>query len=158
MEFLPNFTPRVQQAIKIAKKESYENKNELVEPIHLLFGILRVQSSLMNSLATSTMLSKIDKEEYLKGFAPPTKNFDPSKLTYSKTFKNVLRESVDLAASYTHDYVGIEHILVCLLNLSELSYFFDGIGLDSKELSFQIKTVLEGEVIEKADEINIFVF
>ena len=66
MEFLPNFTPRVQQAIKIAKKESYENKNELVEPIHLLFGILRVQSSLMNSLATSTMLSKIDKEEYLK--------------------------------------------------------------------------------------------
>ena len=154
MEFLPNFTPRVQQAIKIAKKESFENKNELVEPIHLLFGILRVQSSLMNSLATSTMLSKIDKEEYLKGFAPPTKNFDPSKLTYSKTFKNVLRESVDLAASYTHDYVGIEHILVCLLNLSELSYFFDGIGLDSKELSFQIKTVLEGEVIEKADEIK----
>ena len=41
-----------------------------------------------------------------------------------------------------------------MLNLSELSYFFDGIGLDSKELSFQIKTVLEGEVIEKADEIK----
>jgi len=154
MDILPNFTPRVQQAIKIAKKESFENKNELVEPIHLLFGILRVQSSLMNSLSDSTMLSSIDKEEYLKGFAPPNKKFDPSKLTYSKTFKNVLRESVDLAASYTHDYVGVEHILVCLLNLSELSYFYDGIGLNSKELSFQIKTVLEGEVIEKADEIK----
>jgi ATP-dependent Clp protease ATP-binding subunit ClpC len=154
MEILPNFTPRVQQAIKLAKKEAVENKNDLVEPLHLVFGVLRVQSSLKNTLSSSTLLSKIDQKEYLKGFCIPNENFKVENLSYSKAFKNILRESVDLASVYAHDYVGIEHVLVCLLDLSELSFFFEEIGLHSKELATQIKAVLEGEVIEKADDIR----
>ena len=154
MEILPNFTPRVQQAIKIAKQDAIDLKHEKVEPIHLLSGIFKVQNSFFEALHQNTTLKSIDFKDYIRKYIKENLSFDISELTYSKTFKNVLRDSVDLASVYTHDYVGIEHILVNLLSLSDLKFFFEEIGIKSEELSLQIRSTLEGEVIEKSEQIK----
>lgn len=154
MEILPNFTPRVQQAIKIAKQTAITFKTQKVEPLHLLSGIFKVQNSFFNALNENTVLKNLDLDSYIQNFSQTESNFDISRLTYSKSFKNVLRNSVELANSYAHDYVGIEHVLVCLLDLVDLKFFFDEISVSPESLSLHIKSTLEGDIIEREDQLQ----
>ena len=154
MEILPNFTPRVQQAIKMAKQEAISLEHQIIQPIHLLVGIFKVQNSFFEAVHQGTILKNLDFKSYIDSFIKNEKQFQINLLQYSKSFKNILRQSSKLADAYAHDYVGIEHVLVCLLDLSDLKFFFDEIGLDSAQLSLQIKATLEGEIVEKADQIK----
>jgi ATP-dependent Clp protease ATP-binding subunit ClpC len=150
-EPLPNFTPRVQQAIKIAKQQSIRNKNEIVEPINLLFGIFKVQSSFFDSLSRSKLADK-DFSNYLSAINLPSEKFDISKLTYSKKFKNILRNSVEKANSYNHDYVGIEHVLICLLEDPDVALVFKGYNIDPRLLSKQLELSLSDSLEENEKE------
>ena len=47
MEISHNFTPRVHQAIKLSKQEAIKHEHVTIEPIHLLCGIFRVQSTFL---------------------------------------------------------------------------------------------------------------
>ena len=154
MEILPNFTPRVQQAIKLAKQNAINLKNQKVEPIHLLSGIFKVQNSFFDALNQNTILKNLDFNSYIAAANPADDNFNLNELTYSKSFKNILRNSVELANSYAHDYVGVEHILVCILDLVDLKFFFDEISINPEELSMHIKATLEGDIIEKEDQLK----
>jgi ATP-dependent Clp protease ATP-binding subunit ClpC len=154
MEMLPNFTPRVQQAIKIAKQDAISLEHEKVQPMHLLSGIFKVQNSFFEALYRNNVFENLDFKDYISNYIESSSIFNISELSYSKDFKKVLKDSVELANSYAHDYVGIEHILVNLLTLPDLKVFFDEIGLNSEELCLQIKSTLEGEIIEKADQIK----
>lgn len=138
-EPLPNFTPRVQQAIKISKREALNSKNESVDPIHLLFGIFKVQNSFFNSISSISKNNFLNSEEYLSKFSESHKNFNPNNLHYSKNFKNVLRNSVDKANQYNHEYVGIEHILICLLEDPDVKVIFEEYDVNPKLLASQIE-------------------
>ena len=70
-------------------------------------------------------MEKINLSNYIKSVINQNESFDLTSLRYSKSFKNVLRDACDLANSYAHDYVGIEHVLACLLDLPELKLFFE---------------------------------
>jgi ATP-dependent Clp protease ATP-binding subunit ClpC len=156
MEILPNFTPRVQQAMKMAKQSAISLEHQKVEPLHLLGGVFKVQNSFFQALNNNTVFKSLNFDDYLKVYIAPSQTFSLKDLTYSKSFKNTLRDSVDLANNYGHDYVGIEHVLVCLLNLADLKFFFDEIDLNSKELSIQIKKSLEGDIEQKDKQIKNF--
>ena len=154
MEFSPNFTPRVQQAIKIAKQEALEFQHQFIEPIHLLFGIFKVQNKFNeSSFPFSTNFTTSRFRDYIKN-SFVFESFDISEITYSKSFKNCLRNSVELADFYTHDYVGIEHLLLSLLKCSELKSFFNDFNINSEEISLILKNFLEGGVLEKQEELK----
>ena len=154
MELSHNFTPRVHQAIKLSKQEAIKHEHSTIEPIHLLCGIFRVQGTFFNSLLVNTKLKSLDLDSYIKAFNFTDEIFDITDLKFSKNYKQVLRNSSKLANSYAHDYIGIEHVLLELLSVKELSFFFAEINVEPKELSMQIQTRLEGELIERAEEIN----
>ena len=143
---LPNFTPRVQQAIKIAKQQAIKNRNQIVNPIHLLFGIFKVQNTFVSSLNSDTNIDIHTFFEYLDSLVPSTKNFDLSQLTYSKNFKSILRNSVEKANSFEHEYVGIEHVLIALLNDEEMGLVFKNFGLRPKNISAYIELSISNEM------------
>ena len=145
MEPLPNFTPRVQQAIKLAKQDAIANKNQFAEPIHLLFGIFRVQNTFFKSVSALSSLDIDNQKDYIKNIIFPSENFDLNKFTYSKSFKNILRKSVKLASNYSHDYVGIEHVLVCLLSDPDICLVFEDFNVNPKLLASQIELSLSGD-------------
>ena len=68
MEISHNFTPRVHQAIKLSKQEAIKHEHVTIEPIHLLCGIFRVQSTFFNSLMANTKLKSLDLDSYIKVF------------------------------------------------------------------------------------------
>jgi ATP-dependent Clp protease ATP-binding subunit ClpC len=145
MDPLPNFTPRVQQAIKLAKQDAIDNKHQFAEPIHLLFGIFRVQSSFFKSVSALSSLDSENQKDYLKNIIFPSDNFDLLKFTYSKSFKNVLRKSVKIANEHSHDYVGVEHVLICLLSDPDVCLVFEDFNINPKILAAQIELSLSGE-------------
>ena len=149
MEALPNFTPRVQQAIKIAKQEAVGHKNSKVDSIHLVFGIFKVQNTFFRASLGNDFMPPLDFSDYFSGYVQSEEDFDIKKLTYSKSFKNILRVSAELADLYTHEYVGIEHVLICLLESKDLSYVFDDLGINSHEVSSHIRATLEGDTIDR---------
>ena len=136
---LPNFTPRVQQAIKISKREALNRKSESITPVHLLFGIFKVQNSFFNSISSISPNNFIDSENYLSELMSSSDNFDPINLNYSKSFKKILRNSVEKANEYEHEYVGIEHILICLLEDPDVKAIFQEYKIEPKVLSAQIE-------------------
>ena len=143
---LPNFTPRVQQAIKLSKREALRSKSESVDPIHLLFGIFKVQNSFFKSIASISPNNFLNSEDYLSKLSGNEESFDPSNLHYSKSFKKILRNSVEKANEYSHEYVGIEHILICLLEDPDVKVIFQEYDLNPKVLSSQIELSFSEEI------------
>ena len=91
----------------------------------------------------------------MRAFNIDEEPFDITDLKYSKGYKTVLRNASKLAHNYAHDYIGVEHVLLELLTIKELSFFFMEIDVKPQELSLQIQTRLEGELIERAEEIQM---
>ena len=48
METLPNFTPRVQQALSVAKELAQASFTDVINLDHLLLGVLGLQLSLIH--------------------------------------------------------------------------------------------------------------
>ena len=155
MEISHNFTPRVHQAIKLSKQEAIKHEHVTIEPIHLLCGIFRVQSTFFNSLMANTKLKSLDLDSYIKVFNIEEEPFDLTELKFSKSYKQVLRNASKLAHNYAHDYIGIEHVLLEILSVKDLAFFFMEIDVNPQELILQIKTRLEGELVERAEEIEL---
>ena len=154
MEDSANFTPRVQHAIKIAKQQAIIFQQEKVEPLHLLYGVFKVQSDFFDHFASESFINNFNFDEYVGNLASPNLNFSPGNLTYSKTFKEVLMGSLDVARLYAHDYVGIEHVLVVLLNLPDLAFVYDDLNIEPNHFAERIHATLAGEAVDKAAEIK----
>ncbi len=154
MEFSPNFTPRVQQAIKIAKQEAIKYNHQLVEPLHLIFGVFKVQNKQVSQspVLDHSIDSNIINDFFKNSF--PSENFDINQISYSKSFKACLVSSFELADYYTHDYVGVEHLLISLFKCSDLKVFFETFDINAQESTSILKSFLEGEVIEKQESIT----
>lgn len=154
MEFSPNFTPRVQQAIKIAKQEAINFSHTLIEPLHLLYGVFKVQNNFaQNNFLSNTSIETVALLDYIKN-AFPSDSFDIKSLTYSKSFKSCLRDSFEVADLYTHDYIGIEHLLLSLLKSPDLKFFFDDFGIDPSNSILVLQSFLEGGLVEKDEDLK----
>jgi ATP-dependent Clp protease ATP-binding subunit ClpC len=156
MDPLPNFTPRVQQAIKLAKTICVEHNLATVEVLHLLYGVLKVQGNLLFSLEVNQNfnLNLLENFSY-SFFGSKRKPVSPqAHLIYSKTFKNCLRSAAGLAKEYGHDYVGAEHIFITLLDNKDVKSFFASLKISCSDLSFSVKSVLEGDTLEKDEQLK----
>lgn len=151
MEALPNFTPRVQQAIKLAKEQAAKSKNSSVKPVHLLLGIFKVQNSL---LAEAVEDPENFDDDYFNEYLKPNVNFNPEQITFSKSFKSVLRKSAELAEFYSHAYVGVEHVLISLLETKGLSHVLEEYNLDCDAISQRVRSTLEGDSIDRMVDVK----
>lgn len=157
MDILPNFTPRVQQAIKIAKNLCVDSRINLVEPIHLVYGIFKVQDSLFYSMGGESAFSMQDLKnktlEFPASFLPNDERVD---ISYSKSFKILLRESSKLAMTYGHDYVGVEHIFLSLRSNPNVQNLFLSFNLEPNSIFDAVQLSLEGDVEEKRKDLKKF--
>jgi len=138
-----NFTPRVHQALKLSKKIAISLKHESVDLNHFFCGLFKVQGSFFNKiLEPSTDVNDIIN--YILSKFPSNEDFLFENFSFHKSLKLVLQKSVDTADYYGHEYIGIEHVLINLLQdklLKELLHHFN------VNVSHAVKTItlfLEG--------------
>ena len=135
MENKPNFTPRAQRAISIAKKHAKDFGSNVVSLEHLFLGILTLKAgvvhevlleiganpvSLMNSISSSLKRnSKKAPREYKED------------IKFGTRFKQVLDIASVVSLNFNHDYIGIEHLLLAMLKYdnSPINKYFKALNI-----------------------------
>jgi ATP-dependent Clp protease ATP-binding subunit ClpC len=152
MDHKPNFTPRAQRAIEIAKKAAKDMGSKAVALEHLFLGVLHLKAGVIHEvllgvgISPGHLISAISsrlKEQAEANLAAPTPNFDPK-------FKQVLEIASLISKNFGHDYVGIEHLLLAMLKYdgSPINEYFKLLDIPEDLIIEQIKNYFQLTVPE----------
>ncbi len=115
-----NFTPRAQQVINLARKESDRFNHPYIGTEHLLLGVIAlgegVAVTVLERLGVSLEAVRLQVESAV-GQGPQTKV--EGNVPFTPRAKKVLQLAVAEAQALSHTYVGTEHILLGLLREGE---------------------------------------
>jgi ATP-dependent Clp protease ATP-binding subunit ClpC len=112
----PNFTPRAQQVLALAREEADHFHHTFVGTEHLLLGLIKLGKGVAVNvlqkmgLDFETVRREIEK---LIGTGPDQKLL--SNIPYTPRVKKALSLAADEAKALNHTYIGTEHILLGLL-------------------------------------------
>lgn len=158
METLPNFTPRVQQALNVAKELARASLTKTITLEHLFLGILGLQTDFLESFLIKHDIDSLEisaelTESLAVSLGQPLETEPPgTKYEFSPEVKGVLAIASLCANKMKHDYVGLEHVLIGFLKhkASPLLSYLTAIQKDPDELIFSLKVLFRPE---SSDEI-----
>ncbi len=120
MSSFNNFTPRAQQVINLARKESDRFNHPYIGTEHLLLGVIAlgegVAVTVLERIGVSLEAVRLEVESAV-GQGPQTKV--EGNVPFTPRAKKVLQLAVAEAQALSHTYVGTEHILLGLLREGE---------------------------------------
>lgn len=154
-----NLTPRAKKAYTDALDKSKKLKHNNVNNLHVLYGCVKNMSEEMRDLLLSLgcLIGSKDVSELLedaegihkdKFFS--SKNSDPWHGEVSKVIKEANVISTDL----NQHYVGIEHIILSMIDFSP--YVFEGFILDLDWFRSEVKRFVKGEPTKTPTEDDYF--
>ena len=132
MNVTPNFTPRAQKAIGVAKKIARELNSKEVLPAHLLIAILESRQFSINAIFEGLGIDTGILSALLQDAVDS--NSAAGMLEYSESFKEKIKESLTYASKFKHDYVGLEHLLFVCLDSTELKIYLEELGHNTKKI------------------------
>jgi ATP-dependent Clp protease ATP-binding subunit ClpC len=112
-----NFTERVRRSLAEAREEAVRLRHEDVQTQHVLFALLRDDSSIAADVIAAFGVKRAEVarslEETVKLGPEP---YEPrSDVPYSARAKKVLELTMDEARLLNHSYVGTQHLLLGLI-------------------------------------------
>jgi ATP-dependent Clp protease ATP-binding subunit ClpB len=146
---LDNFTVKSQEAIQKAVEIASANRNQAVEPLHLLKGILLVDENVVpfllrklgvNSDAFSGLLDKeIDSLPKVTG----------GEQYLSSNSNKALHKAQELATAAKDEFVSIEQLLLAILSLDgSASRLLKSSGVNEKDLKSAISQLRKGSSVK----------
>ena len=116
----PNFTPRAQQVLALARKEADRLYHHYVGTEHLLLGLIKlgqgVATNVLRKRGIDLENTRAEIEKQVGRGAEQTVN---ERIAYAPALKRVLAVAAREAQNFKHTYVGTEHLLVGLLTENE---------------------------------------
>ena len=145
---LNNFTVKSQEAIQKAVEIASAGRNQAVEPLHLLKGILLVDENVVpfllrklgvNSGAFSGLLDKeIDSLPKVSGGEP----------YLSSNSNKAVHKAQELASAAKDEFVSIEQLLLAILSLDDsASRLLKSSGVNEKDLKSAISQLRKGSSV-----------
>ncbi|MBN86527.1 MAG: NDP-hexose 4-ketoreductase [Dehalococcoidia bacterium] len=146
MEQKPNFTPRAQRAIEIAKKTAKDFGATSVALEHLFLGVLHLKAGVIHEVLLqvgidpSNLINAISNH-LKKNQIKPTKG----EIKYGAKFKQVLEIASLISRNFGHDYVGIEHLLLAMLKYenSPINKYFRSLNIPEDLIIDEIKNYFQ---------------
>jgi ATP-dependent Clp protease ATP-binding subunit ClpC len=142
MELKPNFTPRAQEAIINSKKIAEELDKRVISEDHLCLSVSKIQSLSLIDFYSTCGVKAEDLEKFIRKRLKQGANHEKKKPYFSTGFKSILGRSLKIAEKFEHDFVGLEHILLAILEKENcsLTLFLKSAGISSDQASLAIKT------------------
>jgi len=113
-----NFTPRCQAIINESKKLCSKLRHDSVEPIHLFSCILSNQFSVIPDLLATYSISIDEAITCVSANLQKVKPIDRNStfnIHFSKDCKEVIFSAIEISEQLLHPYVGVEHLLISIL-------------------------------------------
>lgn len=141
MELKPNFTPRAQEAIINSKKIAEELQRRVVTEDHLCLSVSRIQSLSLIDFYTSCGIDPRAMEDFIEKNLKEGESSGKNKPYFSSGYKSVLGRALKIAEKHEHDFVGLEHIVLSLLEKETCPFtsFIQSSGISSEQAKIAIK-------------------
>ncbi len=146
-----NFTIKSQEAIQKAIQLAGSKSQQVIEPAHLLRGIINEGESVVNfifqklGVNSPTLMMVLDKQ--IESY-PKVTGGEPY---LSRESNAVLQKAIELSGSMSDQFVAIEHILLALLvEKSTISTMLKDAGVDEKSLRLAIADLRKGNQVNSA--------
>ncbi len=142
----PNFTPRAQQALALARKEAERFNHNFVGTEHLLLGLISlgygVAVNVLQKLGLDLNVVRRKVEECV-GTGPAQKTI--GNIPYTPRVKRVLALAAKEAKALNHTYVGTEHLLLGLLREGDgvAARVLTGLNVDVEKTRVEILKELD---------------
>lgn len=145
---LPNFTPRAQQALALARKEADRFNHNFVGTEHLLLGMLKLgQGATANLLGKMGLdLDTVRKEVERQVGSGPEQSITGD-IPYTPRFKKALAFAGGEAVAMKHTFVGTEHLLLGLLHEGDgiVVRIFEALNVNVEQVRAEILKKLNSD-------------
>ncbi len=155
---LNNFTIQAAEVVQSAQQAAFSGKNPNIETEHILQSLLEQKNSPVeyllkkNNVSVQVLIAKL-KEALLK---LPKSETDPAQ-SLSREANNVFLRAVSSLAKFGDEFVTPEHLLLSLLNGSDLvSKLLKEAGLTEKGLLQAIQELRKGEKVKSQTQETQF--
>lgn len=155
---LNNFTIQAAEVVQSAQQAAFSGKNPNIETEHILQSLLEQKNSPVeyllkkNNVSVQVLIAKL-KEALLK---LPKSETDPAQ-SLSREANNVFLRAVSSLAKFGDEFVTPEHLLLSLLNGSDLvSKLLKESGLTEKGLLQAIQELRKGEKVKSQTQETQF--
>ena len=136
METVPNFTPRAQEALEIAKSTAQENSSSVIDICHLAYGVLFIKSASVRRALDRSGIDFDALANYVSALVEDNKNFNGEEgaISFSHHGSQLLTIAVLCADKMDHGYVGVDHLFLALSQYdhSPINTFTIEMGIDPK--------------------------
>ena len=152
-----NFTPRAKRVLFLAQQEAKRLNHDYIGTEHILLGLIAVNEGVaIEALKSMNLnLSKLRLEvEKAVGTGGETKI--EGNLPISSGVNELLNNAVLEAQSMNYNFVGTEHILLALLQMTDSvsARILNNMKIDIKKLKKKIFSMLDSDYIPFSDEEN----
>ena len=113
------FTERARQVVVCAQEEARNLKHDHVGPEHILLGLLREREGIAARVLESFDITLERARGEVVRMVGVGDAVIPGQMPFTPDAKRVLEESMHVALSLEHNYIGTEHLLLALLTLDE---------------------------------------
>jgi hypothetical protein len=141
-EGFTRFTPRARNAVMAAHHEAQTAGNELVQPAHLVLGLVADPESLASRAIRAQDVSLDAVRDAAVSLLPPRSESAPALVPYDAQSKKAIELTFRKALRLGHNYVGTEHLLLALLELEDGDGLLTGLGLDEAATETRIQVAL----------------
>jgi uncharacterized protein (TIGR03435 family) len=111
------FTEGARRALFFARFEASQIGSTSIDTEHLLLGLMRESTGLVNRLFADAGIALDDiRDEVLRRVPARTATPESMEIPFSACAKNVLQHAAQEADRLSHEYIGTEHLLLGLLH------------------------------------------
>jgi hypothetical protein len=115
-DMFERFTEQARRSLFFARYEASELGSTVIEPEHLLLGLIRESKGLTNALFARLGVSQEDIRRELEGRSAFREKIDTSvEIPFSEPAKRVLQFAAEESDRLLHNYIGTEHLLLGIL-------------------------------------------
>ena len=140
------YTIKSQEALQAAIELARKQGNQVIEPAHLLHGLLSVGESLTDFLLAKLSIQPARLSEALQSQLATLPKVSGGEPYLSATANSVLDKSEDIATSLKDEYVALEHILLALVEVDSpvARLLKSDFGIQTNELRKAIEELRKG--------------
>jgi Clp amino terminal domain, pathogenicity island component len=113
------FTERARHAVVTAQETAREMGHGSVGPEHLILGLLAVEGGAAADVMVQLAGSADAIRKRVVRAIPPTTETPPAHIPFGPEPKEAMKQALDQALEFGHNYIGTEHLLLGLLKVPD---------------------------------------
>jgi ATP-dependent Clp protease ATP-binding subunit ClpB len=143
---IEKFTFQAQDAIERASRLAVKSEHRYITPWHLLHGMLEQEGSQAQNYLTQaganldTLGAKVDGQL----LAQPKAKLESQQTPINREMEKVFIHAEEASVSMADKYIGINHVMLAMMELEELLSAFEEAGLDKDNLTTVLKQAPKG--------------